>query len=41
MFDVNNMNVLITGATRGIGLALAKGFKKAGANVWKIGRAHV
>lgn len=34
MFEVNDKNVLITGATRGIGLALAKGFQKAGANVW-------
>ena len=34
MFDVRNMNVLITGGTRGIGFAIAKGFKNAGANVW-------
>ncbi|MFT4106667.1 MAG: SDR family oxidoreductase [Lacrimispora sp.] len=34
MFEVKNMNVLVTGGTRGIGLAIAKGFKNAGANVW-------
>ena len=34
MFDVKDMKVFITGGTRGIGLAIAKGFKNAGAKVW-------
>lgn len=34
MFDVKNRNVLITGSTRGIGFAVAKGYREAGANVW-------
>ena len=33
MFSVNGYNVIITGGSRGIGLALAKGFSAAGANV--------
>jgi 2-dehydro-3-deoxy-D-gluconate 5-dehydrogenase len=33
MFSVNGDDVIITGGSRGIGLALAKGFSAAGANV--------
>jgi 2-deoxy-D-gluconate 3-dehydrogenase len=33
MFSVDGYNVLITGGSRGIGLALAKGFSSAAANV--------
>jgi NAD(P)-dependent dehydrogenase (short-subunit alcohol dehydrogenase family) len=36
--DFTNKNVLITGGTTGIGLATAKEFIKAGANVWITGR---
>lgn len=32
-FDFSGKNVLITGAERGIGLAIAKGFAKCGANI--------
>ncbi len=33
LFDVRGKNILITGSTRGIGYALAKGFVEAGARV--------
>jgi NAD(P)-dependent dehydrogenase (short-subunit alcohol dehydrogenase family) len=36
--DFTNKNVIITGGTSGIGLATAKAFIKAGANVWITGR---
>ncbi|OXA82063.1 NAD(P)-dependent dehydrogenase, short-chain alcohol dehydrogenase family [Flavobacterium aquidurense] len=36
--NFTNKNVLITGGTTGIGLATAKEFIKAGANVWITGR---
>lgn len=34
LFDLTGKNVLITGGTRGIGFAIAKGMQEAGANVW-------
>ena len=33
IFSVNKYNVIVTGGSRGIGLALAEGFSSAGANV--------
>jgi len=36
--DFTNKNVVITGGTSGIGLATAKAFITAGANVWITGR---
>ncbi len=36
--NFNKKNVVITGGTTGIGLATAKAFIKAGANVWITGR---
>jgi NAD(P)-dependent dehydrogenase (short-subunit alcohol dehydrogenase family) len=39
--DFTNKNVLITGGTTGIGLATAKAFISAGANVWITGRNAV
>ncbi|MGN8071237.1 SDR family oxidoreductase [Mucilaginibacter sp. SG564] len=36
--NFNNKNVVITGGTTGIGLATAKAFINAGANVWITGR---
>jgi NAD(P)-dependent dehydrogenase (short-subunit alcohol dehydrogenase family) len=33
MFSVNGDNIIITGGSRGIGLALVQGFSAAGANV--------
>lgn len=36
--DFKNKNVVITGGTTGIGLATAKAFISAGANVWITGR---
>ena len=36
--DFTGKNVVITGGTTGIGLATAKGFISAGANVWITGR---
>ena len=37
MFSVKNKTILITGASRGIGKALALGFKQAGAKVYGTG----
>jgi NAD(P)-dependent dehydrogenase (short-subunit alcohol dehydrogenase family) len=37
--DFTNKNVIITGGTTGIGLATAKAFISAGANVWITGRS--
>jgi NAD(P)-dependent dehydrogenase (short-subunit alcohol dehydrogenase family) len=37
--DFTNKNVVITGGTTGIGLATAKAFISAGANVWITGRS--
>lgn len=37
LFSIENKNILITGASRGIGKALALGFKNAGANVFATG----
>lgn len=37
--NFNNKNVVITGGTTGIGLATAKAFINAGANVWITGRS--
>lgn len=36
--NFNSKNVVITGGTTGIGLATAKAFINAGANVWITGR---
>ncbi|MBE9463797.1 SDR family oxidoreductase [Dyadobacter subterraneus] len=38
--DFTNRNVIITGGTTGIGLATAKAFISAGANVWITGRSE-
>lgn len=36
MNGLNGANVLVTGASRGIGLGVAKAFSEAGANVWTL-----
>lgn len=38
IFSVKGKIVVITGSTRGIGAAIAKGYKEAGATVWIHGR---
>lgn len=38
LFDLNEKIAVITGGTRGIGLAIALGMKQAGATVWIHGR---
>ena len=47
LFDMKNRVVIVTGGTRGIGLALAEGYVAAGAGVvlrrvlaWKVVRAR-
>ena len=37
-FDIQNLSVLITGSTQGIGFGLARGFVQAGAKVYLNGR---
>jgi len=37
-FDIQNLSVLITGSTQGIGFGLARGFAQAGAKVYLNGR---
>jgi NAD(P)-dependent dehydrogenase (short-subunit alcohol dehydrogenase family) len=37
-FDLTGKNAIVTGATRGIGLAMVRGFAEAGANVTLCGR---
>lgn len=38
MFSLAGKNAVVTGSTRGIGLEIAKGFAKAGANILVVGR---
>ena len=38
--NLENRNVVITGGTSGIGLAVARMAKEAGANVWGVGRSE-
>ncbi|MBL8584739.1 MAG: SDR family oxidoreductase [Rhizobiaceae bacterium] len=35
-FDFSSSSILVTGASRGIGLAIAQGFAEAGAEVWAL-----
>ena len=37
--DLESKKILITGASRGIGLATARGFALEGANVWMLARS--
>jgi NAD(P)-dependent dehydrogenase (short-subunit alcohol dehydrogenase family) len=39
LFSVRDKKVIVTGASRGIGLELASSFAQAGANVWGVGRS--
>ena len=46
LFDLSGRVALVTGCTRGLGLAIARGFSSAGADIVvtsrkQIGRAHV
>ena len=38
LFDISGKNALITGASRGLGLGIAEGFAKAGANLILVAR---
>ena len=40
-FSVNNQNVLITGASRGLGFQIAKAFTDNGSNVLGIGKSKI
>ena len=40
MSDLTNRNVVVTGGTSGIGLAVAAQARAAGANVWAMGRSE-
>lgn len=40
LLNLENRNVVITGGTSGIGLAVARMAKEAGANVWGVGRSE-
>lgn len=38
IFDIKGKNIIVTGATSGIGMCLAKNLSELGANVLAIGR---
>ena len=40
LFSVRNKIIIVTGASKGIGLELASSFAKAGALVWGVGRSN-
>ena len=40
LFNFSNQNIIVLGASRGIGIALAKGLADAGANVFGFGRSE-